>query len=170
MCPPCPADSPRAAAPLPLQPGRSRSAPPSAFLGAEDGQHRAQADGLAWSGFSIIIVSIRSSTKFCGACASAPGAASSAGLVLAGEKGGNAGNGGGRGAGGRRRVLERRGVLGTALTVCPGVRDRASVLQIGAGMGAGERCDTGTPGNSLNLCRRRNKGDTGDSQLRGSDS
>lgn len=39
--------------------------------------------------------------------------------------------------------------------------------QIRAGMGAGERCDTGTPRHSLNLCRRRNKGDTGDSQLRG---
>lgn len=42
--------------------------------------------------------------------------------------------------------------------------------QIRAGMGAGERCDTRTPGDSLNLCRRRNKGDTGDPQLRGFDS
>lgn len=74
VCPPCPADSPRAAAPLPLQPGRS--AAESAFLGAGEGQHRGQADGLAWSGLSLIIVSIRSSTKFRGVCASAPGAAS----------------------------------------------------------------------------------------------
>lgn len=74
VCPPCPADSPRAAAPLPLQPGRS--AAEYAFLGAGEGQHRGQADGLAWSGLSLIIVSIRSSTKFRGVCASAPGAAS----------------------------------------------------------------------------------------------
>lgn len=74
VCPPCPADSPRAAAPLPLQPGRS--AEESAFLGAGEGQHRGQADGLARSGLSLIIVSIRSSTKFRGVCASAPGAAS----------------------------------------------------------------------------------------------
>lgn len=114
------------------------------------------------------MVSIRSSAKFRGACASAPGAASLAGLVLAGEKGGNAGKGGGRGAGGRWRVLERRRVLGIA--ICPGLRDSALVVQIRAGTGAGERCDTGTPGDWLNLCRRRNKGDTGDSQLRGFDS
>ena len=40
-------------------------------VGAEGKRDWGQADGLGWSGFSLIIIFVRASTKFCGKCASA---------------------------------------------------------------------------------------------------
>lgn len=75
----CPADSLRAAAPPlppPSSPAGARPQCAAVRAGAEGGRDRGQAGGLGWFVFSLIIVFIRASTKFCGKCASAPRAVS----------------------------------------------------------------------------------------------
>lgn len=149
--------------PPPSSPAGARPQCAAVRVGAEGGRDRGQAGGLGWFGFSLIIIFIRASTKFCGKCASAPRAVSWAGLICAGGRGENAGRvvRAGLLLGGRGSALERQGVLDILLGCPLGVGLSALLPQMRERRG--ERCYGVTWGDSRNL-RRVNADDVGDPQ------